>query len=183
MTGRVDGFHTRKPEVPNLVQERRTPPLAPSTWMGIRTGFLLKPIQRVRNSLNRLELSGKSQAQRRNDTDGISVTARDDLFGRHEKSPVLPWDLAMLDIPIPGEFVPADPDREMEFLTNNLCWSAGSVATPKKFSLREPKKFLNRLRRQPPANPLQSENTRAISVLYGTIVMRNTQQNSAPINL
>jgi len=93
------------------------------------------------------------------------------------------WDTAMLDIPIPGEFVPADPDREMEFLTNNLCWSAGSVATPKKFSLREPKKFLNRLRRQPPANPLQSESTRAISVLYGTIVMRNTQQNSAPINL
>ena len=40
-----------------------------------------------------------------------------------------------------------------------------------KFFLVEPRKFLNRFRRQPPANPLQSKSTRAIFILYGMIVI------------
>jgi sphingomyelin phosphodiesterase acid-like 3 len=40
-----------------------------------------------------------------------------------------------------------------------------------KFLLLEPRKFLNRLRQQPPANPLQSKSTRAILKPYGMIVV------------
>src|SRR6516225_9678052 len=40
----------------------------------------------------------------------------------------------------------------------------------KKFLLREPTKFLNRFRKQPPVNRLQSKSTRAILMPYGMIV-------------
>src|SRR6516162_9534440 len=40
----------------------------------------------------------------------------------------------------------------------------------KKFLLREPRKFLNRFREQPPVNRLQSKSTRAILMHYGKIM-------------
>jgi hypothetical protein len=55
--------------------------------------------------------------------------------------------------------------------------------TLKKFLLRKPRKFLNRFRKQPPGNRLQSNSTRAILMPYGMIVIFILLKLQAPLRI
>ena len=87
----------------------RKPPLAPSTWIGnVETGRGLEAVERFGDRLDRLVAAGEGHAEGRDHADGVLVAARQNLLGRHQHAAVLHGDLAVLDIPIAGELVPAD---------------------------------------------------------------------------
>ncbi len=89
------------------------PPLAPSTWIGMSSPVSACSLSSAAADVgDRLVLAGERDAERRHDADGVLVDPLESTSsGVHDQPVALHRDLAMLDVPVAGELVPADLDR------------------------------------------------------------------------
>ena len=112
MAGGVDGFDARQAKVPEQVrlQERRDKAAAGAIDMNgdVEAGLFLKLVESGAERKHVLIVSGKGAAQHGDNANGVLVTGRGDALRVGDNLVCFEGNLPGLDVPIAGEFVPAD---------------------------------------------------------------------------
>ncbi|MPM45266.1 hypothetical protein SDC9_91952 [bioreactor metagenome] len=112
VTGGVDRFYTLDAEVPYkvTVDEGGDESAAGAVDVDgdVKPRLLLEFVERLRHLLDRFVLQREGQSKRGDDADGVFVDILADLFRSHAVFAGLHRDLAVFDIPVAGELVPAD---------------------------------------------------------------------------